>query len=99
MFRRAWPAALILIFIFCAVGGSAKDKNTSKGREHAPRPRPIHLDKAGRKWADRTLRRMSVEEKVGQLFMIWAKVRFMNDADPSWVELRDRFASITSGRS
>jgi beta-N-acetylhexosaminidase len=33
---------------------------------------------------------MSNEEKVGQLFMIWAKVQFMNDADPIWVELRDK---------
>jgi beta-N-acetylhexosaminidase len=33
---------------------------------------------------------MSNDEKVGQLFMIWAKVQFMNDADPVWVELRDK---------
>lgn len=94
MFRTCLRAALVCVFVFGAVGGSAsdkdKDKSPSKGSAHIPHPRPIHLDRAGRKWADRTLGRMSNEEKVGQLFMIWAKVQFMNDADPVWVELRDK---------
>jgi beta-N-acetylhexosaminidase len=50
---------------------------------------PVHLDRDGRKWAEKTLRRMSPEEKVGQLFMIWVKVQFMNEADPMWLQLRD----------
>jgi beta-N-acetylhexosaminidase len=50
---------------------------------------PVHLDRDGRKWAEKTLRRMSPEEKVGQLFMIWVKVQFMNEADPAWLQLRD----------
>jgi beta-N-acetylhexosaminidase len=92
MFRHFLRAALVCIFVFGAVGGSAsdKDKNMSEVAGRTPHPRPIHLDRAGRKWADRTLRKMSNEEKVGQLFMIWAKVQFMNDADPVWVELRDK---------
>ncbi len=92
MFRQWLRAALICVFVLCAVGGSAsdKDKSAGKGSAHIPRPRPIHLDRAGRKWADTTLRKMSNEEKVGQLFMIWAKVQFMNDADPIWVDLRDK---------
>lgn len=81
MFRNLLLTALML----CAVGGFAKDR--AKGRfQH---PRPIHLDQEGRKWAEKTLRRMSPEEKVGQLFMIWAKVQFMNEADPTWLQLRD----------
>jgi beta-N-acetylhexosaminidase len=32
---------------------------------------------------------MSTEEKVGQLFMIWTRVTFMNEADPAWLALRD----------
>jgi beta-N-acetylhexosaminidase len=93
MLRLCLRAVLIFVFIFCAAGGSATDKDKTKGagaKEHFSRPRPIHLDRAGRVWADRTLRRMSNEEKVGQLFMIWAKVQFMNDADPIWVDLRDK---------
>jgi beta-N-acetylhexosaminidase len=94
MLRFCLRAALTFVFIFCAAGGSATDKDKNKdtgaAKEHLARPRPIHLDKAGRAWADRTLRRMSTEEKVGQLFMIWAKVQFMNDGDPIWVDLRDK---------
>ena len=46
-------------------------------------------DPNGARWADRTLRKMSLEEKVGQLFMIWAKVDFMNVNGPEYVRLRD----------
>jgi len=47
-------------------------------------------DSSGARWADRTLRRMSLEEKVGQLFMIWAKVDFMNFHGPEYLKLRDQ---------
>jgi beta-N-acetylhexosaminidase len=92
MLQHYLRGALICTFVFCAVGGSASDKDKSAGRAttRVQRPQPIHLDRAGRMWADKTLRKMSNEEKVGQLFMIWAKVQFMNDADPIWVELRDK---------
>jgi beta-N-acetylhexosaminidase len=46
-------------------------------------------DPTGARWADRTLRQMSLEEKVGQLFMVWAKVEFMNPAGPGYATLRD----------
>ena len=63
----------------------AKDKSS----ERFLKPGPIHLDKAGKKWADKTLRKMSAEEKVGQLFAIWVKSQFLNDSDPIYVQLRD----------
>ncbi|HTR26051.1 MAG TPA: glycoside hydrolase family 3 N-terminal domain-containing protein [Terriglobales bacterium] len=96
MLRRSFLVASILIFIFSAAGGSADDagglagsrKSRDAGRSHSPAP--IHLDAAGRKWAKGTLRRMTTEEKVGQLFMIWAKVQFMNEGDPVWIDLRDK---------
>src|SRR5271168_4856482 len=34
-------------------------------------PGPIHVDRSGQKWVDKTLRKMSPDEKVGQLFAIW----------------------------
>ena len=76
---------VLLVCTLCAVTAFAKDKT----KERLQRPGPIHLDSSGRKWADKTLRRMSPEEKVGQLFMIWVRVQFMNEADPGWVQLRD----------
>ncbi len=79
MFRQLALTVLILSTIF----SFAKDK----GR--VPQPGPIHLDKEGQKWVDKTLRKMSPEEKVGQLFMIWTRVQFMNEGDPAWIALRD----------
>ncbi len=32
---------------------------------------------------------MSLEEKIGQLFMVWAKVDFMNFGGPEYLKLRD----------
>ena len=52
-------------------------------------PVPSIWIKPGRKWADKTLRKMSPEEKVGQLFAIWVRVQFLNDADPIFIQLRD----------
>jgi beta-N-acetylhexosaminidase len=84
--------ARILIFGLLAIG-VCMIPSQSFGRDHAKeryqKVGPIRLDHAGRKWVDRTLRGMSPEEKVGQLFMIWVKVQFMNEADPTWLQLRD----------
>ena len=60
-----------------------------KERDRVLPPGPIHLDKSGEKWVDKTLRKMSGEEKVGQLFATWVRVQFLNDADPIFVQLRD----------
>jgi beta-N-acetylhexosaminidase len=52
-------------------------------------PLPVHLDHEGEKWAEKTLHKMSVEEKVGQLFMIWTRAQFMNVNSPDYAQLRD----------
>jgi beta-N-acetylhexosaminidase len=52
-------------------------------------PLPVHLDRDGEKWAQKTLRKMSVEEKVGQLFMIWTRAQFLNANSPDYAQLRD----------
>ena len=77
----------LLLFVLMLLPGLGFGRD--KAKERFQRPGPIHLDRDGRKWVDKTLRKMSPEEKVGQLFMIWAKVQFLNDADPSWIQLRD----------
>jgi beta-N-acetylhexosaminidase len=81
MLRHLPFAALIL----SAVLSFAKDKS----KEHPQPSGPIRLDKDGQKWVEKTLRKMSPEEKIGQLFMIWTRVQFMNEADPTWILLRD----------
>ncbi|HZD31563.1 MAG TPA: glycoside hydrolase family 3 protein [Candidatus Angelobacter sp.] len=49
----------------------------------------MHLDKAGEKWAQKTLKKMSLEQKVGQLFMIWSRAQFLNLNDPEYLAWRD----------
>jgi beta-N-acetylhexosaminidase len=52
-------------------------------------PQPVHLDRDGEKWAEKTLRKLSQEEKVGQLFMIWVRAEFLNVNSPEYLQLRD----------
>ena len=72
--------SVILLFL---VGFSAFAKEKSRP------PGPIHLDRDGAKWAERTLQKLSLEEKVGQLFMIWVRAEFLNVNSPEYLELRD----------
>ena len=74
------PRILVLIFALM-VSAVAKDKYL--------KPRPIHLDRNGEKWAEKTLRKLTLEEKIGQLFMIWVRAQFMNVNSPDYLQLRD----------
>jgi beta-N-acetylhexosaminidase len=53
------------------------------------KPVPVHLDKQGEKWARDSLKKMSLEQKVGQMFMIWSRAQFINVNSPEYTELRD----------
>ncbi len=75
--------ALTAIILGTTLSSGAKDK------ENFQRPGPIRLDKDGQKWVEKTLHKMTAEEKIGQLFMIWTRVTFMNEDDPNWIQLRD----------
>src|ERR1700730_2833717 len=50
---------------------------------------PIHLDRDGEKWAQKTMQNLSLEEKVGQLLMIWVRAEFLNVNSPEYLQLRD----------
>src|SRR6266536_1700930 len=76
MFRRAF----LLTFIAFGLSALAKPKY---------QPLPVRLDHDGEKWAQKTLRKMSLEEKVGQLFMIWTRAEFLNASSPEYSHLRD----------
>ena len=86
---------LFLLALLFVVPCFAKDKDKSKGR--FLQPGPIRLDKAGKKWVDKTLRKMSPQEKVGQLFGIKVNVQFLNDADPVWMQMRDSVTKFHIG--
>jgi beta-N-acetylhexosaminidase len=55
------------------------------------RPAPIHLDHDGEKWAQKTLKKLSLEEKVGQMFMIrLAMPQFVNLNNPEYLNWLDQ---------
>ncbi|HMK23840.1 MAG TPA: glycoside hydrolase family 3 protein, partial [Terriglobales bacterium] len=56
-------------------------------KERFQKPGPIRLDAEGEKWAEKTLHKLSTEEKVGQLFMVWARAQFLNDSSDVYAEL------------
>jgi beta-N-acetylhexosaminidase len=55
----------------------AKDKQA--------RPAPFNNTR-GDKWAEKTLRHLSVEEKIGQIFMIWCRASFLNVESPEYLQ-------------
>jgi beta-N-acetylhexosaminidase len=73
--------AVLLLLFSLSVSGFAKEKYQHAG--------PIHLDRDGEKWAEKTLRKLSLEEKVGQIFMIWVRAEFLNINSPEYLQLRD----------
>lgn len=58
-------------------------------KEKPKTPAPVRHNNAGEKWAEKTLRKLSVEEKVGQLFMIWCRASFLNVESPEYLQLRE----------
>lgn len=57
----------------------------------------IHLDRKGEQWARKTLHRMSLEEKVGQMIMVWARVQFLNVDSPEYLQLRGEMTKYHVG--
>ncbi len=52
-------------------------------------PAPVHLDKKGEKWARESLKKMSLEQKIGQMFVVRALAEFMNVNSPDYISLRN----------
>jgi beta-N-acetylhexosaminidase len=73
--------AVLLLLLSLSLSGLAKDKYQHSG--------PVHLDRGGEKWAEKTLRKLSLEEKVGQLFMIWVRADFLNINSSTYLQLLD----------
>jgi beta-N-acetylhexosaminidase len=41
------------------------------------------------KWAEKTLHKLTVEEKIGQVFMIWCRASFLNVESPEYLQWLD----------
>jgi beta-N-acetylhexosaminidase len=79
MLRKIGLLLAVLSALVCS--SFAKDKYQQ--------PSPIHLDREGEKWAEKTLHKLSPEEKVGQLFIVWVRAEFLNVNAPEYLQLRD----------
>lgn len=75
--------SVLLLALTLALPVFAKDK------EKYSRPAPIQSTKKGEKWAEKTLRKLTVEEKIGQLFMIWCRAGFLNVESAEYQQLRE----------
>jgi beta-N-acetylhexosaminidase len=85
--RNCW---IVLGLLVCLCGPLlAKDKFL-----HAA---PVALDREGEKWADKTLEKLSLEEKVGQMLMVWARGEFLNLQDPEYQQLREELLKYHLG--
>ena len=73
--------AVILFVLALALPAFPKEKHS--------RPGPIRHASAGDKWAEKTLHKMTLEEKVGQVFMIWCRASFLNVENPEYLQLRE----------
>jgi beta-N-acetylhexosaminidase len=73
------PRTLLATFLALtlALPAFAKDKHQ--------RPAPVNATH-GDKWAEKTLRSLTVEEKIGQVFMIWCRASFLNVESPEYLE-------------
>ncbi len=77
MLRNLTAAVLILALTLSAF---AKSKR--------PAPAAVNATQ-GDKWAAKTLRSLTVEEKIGQVFMIWCRASFLNVESPEYLEWLD----------
>jgi beta-N-acetylhexosaminidase len=73
-------SAMVLFVVFAVTASFAKGPYQKPG--------PIRLDRSGERWAEKTLHKLTVEEKVGQLFMVWARAQFLNSQSDTYAQLR-----------
>jgi len=80
---RMSRVCVLLIAFSLAISSSvfAKEKYQRTG--------PIHLTHNGEKWAEKTLHKLTLEEKVGQVFMIWCRASFLNVENPEYLQWLD----------
>ncbi len=83
-------SALLLVAVL-SLSALAKDKP-----KHTPSTK-IELTKDREKWADKTLHKMTIEEKIGQLFMVWCRASFVNLENAEYLQWREEMVKYHVG--
>lgn len=78
---------VVLSSVFCF--GSDKDKYNPGG--------PTELTKDGEKWAQKTLKKLSREEKIGQLIMVQGLAEFQNAQNPAFLTMQENLKKYHIG--
>ncbi|HVH88678.1 MAG TPA: glycoside hydrolase family 3 N-terminal domain-containing protein [Terriglobales bacterium] len=73
--------AFILVFLLIVPVFAKEEKYSKAG--------PVQLTSEGNKWAEKTLKKMSLEEKIGQMIQIRAYADFLNVESDEYRQVRD----------
>jgi beta-glucosidase-like glycosyl hydrolase/CubicO group peptidase (beta-lactamase class C family) len=76
--RERWPVVLIVLLLFMA----------HPGRAQKPSAKPSKLPLGGDKWVENTLKKMSLEEKLGQLVVVHYYGGFLSTESEAFKSLR-----------
>src|SRR5205807_7579554 len=60
-------------------------------------PGRVRLDHDGERWSQKALKKLSLEEKIGQMFMVRVQAQFLHLRNPDYVRLRDQIAKYHLG--
>jgi beta-N-acetylhexosaminidase len=80
-----------LLAVFTFLGSAAEPRDQSK------QALARRVERDDDSWAEKTLKNLSLEEKVGQLFMIRMRVELLNGRSPSYFELRNNIRKYHIG--
>ncbi len=78
--RRA-PALILLLTILSSLAFSKDEKFSKAG--------PVQLTVDGNKWAEKTLKKLSLEEKIGQMIQVRAFADFLNVQSDEYKQISD----------
>jgi beta-N-acetylhexosaminidase len=65
--------------------------------EDLQHPGPVKLDHEGERWAQRMLKKLSLEEKIGQLFMVRVQAQFLDLRSADYLHLQEQLAKYHLG--
>src|SRR6202165_4612264 len=75
-----WLLLLAVIFM-------ATTSHSQKSPRAPAAPIPAKLSPDGERWVTQTLKKMSLDEKIGQVFAVWAYGAFMSTESPEYRDL------------
>jgi beta-N-acetylhexosaminidase len=88
MLKRVAVVIALLVCLVSGAMGKEKEKKDKK-KERFLAAAPVRLDRDGDKWAQKTLKKLSLEEKIGQMLLVWSRAEFLNVNSPQYLYLRE----------